>query len=273
MGLGVAVGCGRSPEAFFGIPEVCLDIEDGNLRREGEPSPVAVGACDELESSAPLYGCSDNDSCDRAVLRCDPSTDLGSGTHRCCSDDPTSFDGGIPRFAGGSGAGSLALFAGEANDRGTSGVCVRTELVDVSLTEGGARGCPVPCNPTWEDGDVAAVCGSGRVCCQTTAVDRRDCVRDPITMRWRAVDGNDINVSTPDGDVLTNWGRSAHVTHQDPGGKACAEMAGISGNDSNNPEFLACIRRLTVANQRGFCTEASECCVSPDYVDKCEQLN
>ncbi len=270
---GAAGSCGRTPERVLGTPEVCEDVAQSNPRRDGEPSPSAVGRCDDLARGAPLFGCSDAESCEAPVLRCDPSRGLDTDTHRCCSDDPSTLDGGVPRFSGREGAGAAPLFAGDSNARSTSGVCVNVELVDDSLREPAADGCPVPCNPTWDERDTASVCGPGNVCCQTVQMEAEDCVLDELDGRWRAVAGTDIAGRFPPGALITNWSPTPHATHQDPGGRQCAEIAGVSSNDSTDPEYLACVRRLTVANQRGFCMKADECCVSPSYVDACERLN
>lgn len=271
--VGLAVSCGRSPGDEPGPPEACVAVQEDQPRVEGEPSPSAVGSCADLGAEAPLYGCSDDQSCDAPVLRCNPNLTRDGEEHKCCSDDPATFDGGLPAYSGHNPNGGLPLFSGDSNNAGTSGVCVRTANVEDPLTEFEASGCPVPCNPTWNAGEVEDVCGRGKVCCQTVQMDERDCIFDEEQQRWRAVTGLDIAMFGPSGQIITDWSPSAHVTHQDPAGNRCAALTGVNDNDSSNGAYRDCLLRLTVANQRGFCREAAECCVDRNYRDVCEQMN
>ena len=271
--LGLAGSCGRSPGDDPGPPEACLAVQEDQPRVDGEPSPSAVGSCDELSSDAPLYGCSDDRSCDAPVLRCNPSHTPDGEEHKCCSDDPATVDGGLPRYAGHNASGGRPLFSGDNNNEGTSGVCVRTANVDDALTERAAAGCPVPCNPTWNADEVDSVCGRGKVCCQTVKMDERDCIFDEEQERWRAVTGFDIATFAPSGQIITDWRPGAHVTHQDPAGNRCAELSGVDDNDSSSMVYRDCLRRLSVANQRGFCREPEDCCVDRSYRDVCERMN
>ena len=51
----------------------------------------------------------------------------------------------------------------------------------------------------------------------------------------------------------------------------------LAGGDATAETFEACVRALTVANQRGYCMtlSAGQVCphAAPAYVDACEQLN
>ena len=128
----------------------------------------------------------------------------------------------------------------------------------------------MPCNPTWAAEHVDLVCGGGRVCCQTKALEPEDCVRDPQTGRFRPVTADDIGIRREDGTNVSEWTEGEHATHQDPDGLACRIHA---GNDLNDPVFTDCARELTVANRRGFCTDPDDCCVDPDHETVCDRLN
>jgi hypothetical protein len=186
------------------------------------------------------------------AFRCNPKQgDNCPETHFCCSDDPSTADGGLPAYFNPAmaTAGSPPMYADAQNAVGRSGMCVRTDDIPTGfgLFSPAALNCPIPCNPTWDASDVRAVCGADsaetrRVCCQTVELEDKDCVMDGETGLWRPVNGNDI---VDDGEVPpTDWGNATHATHQDPGGRACGP---------GTADFLDCVRNLTVADQRGFC--------------------
>ena len=120
--------------------------------------------------------------------------------------------------------------------------------------------CPIPCNPTWSTEDVASVCGVGNRCCQTVTVEPEDCVL--IDGEWRPVTGKDV-------PEHTTWAPNEHTTHQDPGGRACAELTGSTS--LSDPAFRSCVDQLTVANQRGFCMPTCPVRTPPD-ANPCTQL-
>lgn len=209
------------------------------------------------------------------AFRCDPSNpdcpDSGGGPYQCCSDDPAALDLGdlsafvAPSYAGGGGTGT-PLFSGNNNSLGRSGFCV--EAVP-GLIEEGAAGCPIPCNPTWGSDDLAAVCGAAK-CCQTVELEAEDCALDPTlgdSGCYRPVTGTDINGFG--GADATNWSGSSHATHQDPNGAGCITFA--QGDEAIQG---ACFRRLSVADQRGFCQNVEVCPLTqPGYIDACSARN
>ena len=207
------------------------------------------------------------------AFRCNPrQQDNCPDTHVCCSDDASSEGGGLPSFMGKNIAGGTTpFFAGMNNALGTRGLCVRTGDIPMGsgLLEPAAVNCPIPCNPTWADADITAVCGASRVCCQTSELEPLDCVKDGDV--WRPATGADIGASavTPN----TTWAPGNHITHQDPGGTGCLTFAGGEMNDS----FNECVANLTVADQRGFCMALGpgQACPTddPTYFDACEQIN
>jgi hypothetical protein len=144
------------------------------------------------------------------------------------------------------------------------------------LIDMGAEGCPVPCNPTWGEDDVASICGANSLCCQTVEIQPEDCVFDSGSECWRPANGNDIFDTTVQGlnfQGADPWASTTHETHQDPGGKQCTKFsAGVPGAKD------ACFHALTVADQRGFCLgKGPNVQICPTavvgYVDACEQLN
>jgi hypothetical protein len=141
-----------------------------------------------------------------------------------------------------------------------------TQIVGQGLVEAAAEWCPIPCNPTWPQDSIDDVCGSTRVCCQTVELQPEDCVVDASTGLYRPVNGDDIG-------TLSVWRPTDHQTHQDPNGVNCLALAG----GETNLEFQACVRELSVADQRGYCMAlgAGQACphAQPAYVDACEQLN
>lgn len=240
---------------------------------------VFATACD------PSYGIT--------AFRCDPSnpscpTKYGEGgTYVCCSDDPAAVDFDNlqdlhphPTYANTPGPG-IPLYSGPTNNNSTSGFCIDTSQVpaDAAITEPGpGSGCPKPCNPTWDAADITAVCGSGTSCCASVELEAADCAQDPDTGCFRPVTGGDI--LGLGGADASDWSASDHATHQDPGGSGCEAFvigqasaiaaAGLSEQDAR----VACFRRLTVANQRGYCQPAMECpLASPTFRDACDQLN
>jgi hypothetical protein len=172
--------------------------------------------------------------------------------------------------------GATAFFAGMNNALGTSGLCVRKDDIPAGsgLLEPAALNCPIPCNPTWSDGDISAVCGPSRVCCQTVQLAPEDCVCEgdgcPAT-GWRPATGADIGSTA----VIpqTSWAPNDHKTHQDPSGTGCLTFSGGAQNDA----FNDCVANLTVADQRGFCMALGpgQACPTddPTYLDACEQIN
>lgn len=203
---------------------------------------------------------------------CNPRIEQGIvDGYQCCSTDPATADGRLPAYTGKNIDGSPPLYADAANGAGTWGMCVRTADIPMGsgLLDPAAMSCPVPCNPTWPAGDVETVCGSGRVCCQTTELGAKDCVQEDGV--WRAVSGLDIG--NPEVQPETFWNNAAHETHQDPNGTACLALAG----DATSALFMECIRSLSVANQRGFCMALGPGQLCPDadpsYVDACEAMN
>ncbi|MCA9697056.1 MAG: hypothetical protein KC431_06000, partial [Myxococcales bacterium] len=122
-------------------------------------------------------------------FRCSPSDGASacpdSLNYLCCSDDPAAIDVNdldafvTPKYSGGGGVG-LPLFSAAANSLSKSGFCIESGSVPINaaIVEG-AVGCPIPCNPTWDAGSVAQVCGGGSVCCQTVELETKDCAFDP----------------------------------------------------------------------------------------------
>jgi hypothetical protein len=211
------------------------------------------------------------------AFRCNPrQQDNCPETHFCCSDDPAAENGDLPAFMGKNISGSTPYFAGMNNSLGTSGLCVNRDEIPFGsgLMEPAAANCPIPCNPTWDEGDVAAVCGGGRVCCQTVQLDAKDCVVDPMSGMYRPVTGADIGVRYENGSVVTDWSPGAHFTHQDPSGTGCI---GFAGGMNTGAVFEGCVSQLTVADQRGFCMALGpgQVCptVQPGFVDACTALN
>jgi hypothetical protein len=218
----------------------------------------------------------------------------GDEKYVCCSDDPAALlitQSGVdnlvtPKYQGRGGSGT-PLFSGGNNPLSKSGMCVKEGSVPPSgaLADVNAAGCPVPCNPTWSKSDITAVCGANTICCQTVELDPADCVLDPTVGTggcWRPATGFDIEgVGT---QSLTNWGGTAHVTHQDPSGTNCQLFVQgipndvLSGANLTRQQVLQqCYRRLTVSNQRGFCLGGAgvNFCplAQPAYRDACEQRN
>lgn len=167
------------------------------------------------------------------------------------------------------------LFAGENNKFSHSGMCVKLNSDPISIEGTAAGGCPIPCNPRWSNENIAKVCGNAKAaCCQTVELHEKDCVAEGSSKCRRPATGDDVFASVQ----LTNWAGDAHVTHQDPGGQECSARY-----EKNSDPWRACIRRLTVADQRGFCVapidngngpERAQCPLKKsDYTDACEAVN
>jgi hypothetical protein len=243
----------------------------------------------ELQTSESESG-GDGDG-DPIGLVCDPSSPAAceSADGLCCSDDPAAvllddLDAQVtPQYQGGAGEGT-PLFSGGNNPRSRWGLCVAAGSVpdSYSLDEVNAQGCPVPCNPHWDAADVQLICGSGRVCCQTVELGPEDCALDPDlgdSGCWRPVTGNDV--VGLGGLDSTNWSSMDHATHQDQSGIGCQQFAsgvppevladlGLTDQDV----FIACVRRLGVADSRGLCMANVTCpFAAPSYRDACEQQN
>jgi hypothetical protein len=193
----------------------------------------------------------------------------GAGDYMCCSDDPAAVGGELPAYQGKSIDGTVPIFSAGNNPIGTSGLCVRTSDIPPGsgLLEAQAENCPIPCNPTWNEGETSTVCGANRVCCQTRPLELEDCIFDEELQLWRPVNGDDI-------PSLSNWANGLHATHQDPGGSGCTVFA---GGDQTSEAFGDCVAQLTVADQRGFCMalSAGQLCphAAPGFLDACMQIN
>jgi len=225
-------------------------------------------------------------------FRCDPSNPScpsdkfasNTGAYVCCSDDaaainPDDLSAALPSYVGGGGTGT-PLFSGPNNHLSTSGYCIDVGVVPASAAiqdPGTGQGCPLPCNPTWSDSEVADVCGSGTVCCQTQELGDLDCVLDPALGDngcWRPVTGTDIQGLG--GLNSTDWSPSDHETHQSPNGSGCVDFVAAAGlTDQAEVTALtnACFRRMSVANQRGFCQSGGCPLTVPEYRDACERKN
>ena len=213
------------------------------------------------------------------AFRCNPrQSDNCPDTHFCCSDDPASPEGMLPSYLDkGIDGHDFPFFSGVNNGLGTSGLCVRTGDIPLGsgLLEPQAANCPIPCNPKWDDlignNTIRDVCGMGRVCCQTVAMEATDCLPDNDGV-WQPVTGALIG----DG---TNWGAGVHATHQDPGGTGCSQYARAMGGSGmlGDPIWEDCIAQLTVADQRGFCmalTDGQSCPVEQaGFINACDQIN
>jgi hypothetical protein len=246
-----------------------------------EPSP-------DIQTSESESG-GDGDS---IGLVCDSSSPAAceSAGGLCCSDDPAALlledlDAQVtPQYQGGAGEG-IPLFSGGNNPLSRWGMCVAAGSVPQgdALDDVNAQGCPIPCNPNWDAADVALICGPARVCCQTVELGPEDCALDPDlgdSGCWRPVTGNDV--MGLGGLDSSNWSSTDHATHQDPNGTSCQQFAsglpaevladyGLTDQDV----FVACVRRLGVADTRGMCTSADAACpfAAPSYRDACEQRN
>lgn len=191
-------------------------------------------------------------------FRCNPARAFAQGDNGCpgdelcCSDDPATAGGKVPAYHPGQTGDryGVPLFSANNNPLSTEGMCV-TPIGDSPL----GNGCPVPCNPTWDQATINEVC-QGAQCCQTQELDPvKDCIM--VDGRWRAVTGADALAG------LTPWG-DAHSTNQDPVAAGCTVYA--NGDQKAQRD---CIGQLSVANQRGFCYWLGCPCIE----DVCEQKN
>jgi hypothetical protein len=242
-------------------------------------SLLIVVACGRIPEPQTAYRC--QPSSPHPDKRC-PEGD------QCCSDDPAALDllhldgPELPAYEGRGGSG-IPLFSDDRNDDSSSGMCIGVGSVAPAFAL--ANGCPIPCNPSWDSDSVDAVCGADTFCCQTLELDASDCVFDPAIGDdgcWRPARGEDI--TGLGGLDATSWSADAHASPQDPGGHECEAFAtglsdeqldglGITADDVR----LTCLRRLGVANQRGFCIGGpgvAGCPLAqPSYRDACEQRN
>jgi hypothetical protein len=239
----------------------------GGTGDDGPPDPVVVIDCSDL-AAGPILGGEPIGELGFPPP-CSPRTPNTSPDFTCCSDDPAAIGGALPDYEGQGIDGDTPWFSGVNNGLGTWGACVDTSLLPAGngLMESGVENCPVPCDPTWNDGDVATVCGVAAQCCQTQPLRPEDCVLDPDSGDWRPADGTDI-------PSLTDWNPAAHQTHQDPGGVGCLAAA---GGDSMSAVFVDCVENLHVAHRRGFCMVlgAGQTCPheAEGYLDACEMIN
>src|SRR5262249_19791734 len=82
------------------------------------------------------------------LARCDPSEDAHcTAYYRCCSDDPATV-----------GPEQEPLFSEANNDRSRTGMCIEIGAYGGGLDT--PEGCPIPCNPTWDDDRIHDVCGA-----------------------------------------------------------------------------------------------------------------
>jgi hypothetical protein len=166
------------------------------------------------------------------------------------------------------GAGT-PLFSFRNNEVGMSGLCVRTDDIPVGFSLFEPPGCPIPCNPTWNTADIAAVCGGETFnCCETQVLDEDDCVFDETLQRFRPANGQDALDSLAGGD---RWRPTENSTHQDPAFDGCELLA---GGDRSADAFVDCVAQLGVADQRGYCMSVPACPSELEtFVDACETLN
>jgi hypothetical protein len=234
-----------------------------------------------------------------AAFRCQPSgpspqcPEIEGERYMCCSDDPAALDLAnldgptLPAYQGRDGGTGVPLFSAARNASSDWGTCVQRGAVPPAgaLEEAVAEGCPVPCNPNWSSEELDVVCGPNTICCQTVELDESDCLLDPTLGEngcWRPAQGGDIEGLG--GLEATTWSSSEHLTLQDPGGHACEAFVGGLTDPlleqfavERDAVMRACLRRLGVANQRGFCMGGAgvNFCplAQPSYRDACEQLN
>ncbi len=259
--------CRGRLEAIDSTEEACNPPEPEPPAGDG-PTPAADGSVDCAQiQSGPTVGPGAPGPTGFPETWCNPRAS-GSDAWKCCSDDPAAEGGALPDYLQKNiSGGGTPYFSGANNDRGTSGMCVKTSDVPTGsgLLESEAANCPIPCNPTWEQGETDAVCGNSRVCCQTRQLQAADCVQGPDDDAPRPVTGADIG-------SVTDWNPGAHATHQDPAGVSCTQLA---NGDQASPVFVDCIAQLSVANQRGFCMalQPGQACPTeqPTYVDACSQ--
>jgi hypothetical protein len=179
----------------------------------------------------------------------------------CCSDDPATVGGKTPNYykdGVNDATYGVPLFSDLNNALSSQGMCVALGDFSSPLV----TGCPVPCNPKWDQGRIAEICGTAQ-CCQTQELDpNKDCVM--VGGRWRAAKGEDVL------NKLSQWA-GTHTTNQDPFIEGCKVFAG-----TDQPSLVDCVNQLGVADTRGFCYSLGCPCVedlcdmkNPDYVFKC----
>ncbi len=223
------------------------------------------------------------------AFHCDPSGPKPNcpDAYICCSDDATAWNrstvgaSAIPDYSLNPDNKQVPMFSGAYNSLSTSGMCVREGAVPLGagLRQPAALGCPVPCNPTWGAGEIEDVCGgTSYLCCQTAELDPSDCVFDEGKQCYRPVTGLDVIPASSSDATLSDWATSAHATHQGPNGNSCKSFLGAEGLPTDGAEWKACVQKLTVADQHGFCLlrgpQLFECpSKSAVYVDACQQLN
>lgn len=189
----------------------------------------------------------------------------------CCSDDPSSASSGLPDYR--PGGTPTPIFASNNNGLSARGMCVRLSDLDPG-TGLPLNNCPVPCDPTWNDEQVDAVCGSQRKCCQTVQLEAKDCVSDGGSSvepangldAWN----NIANNPACEDDPRNCWRPSDFATHQDPNFEACLRLS-----EDLEMSLEDCIGKLGVADTRGFCMSAAVTCyqeIVGDGVAQCEAL-
>ena len=232
---------------------------------------MAITACVEAE-----YGA--------VAFRCKPSGDIPCPTgYFCCSDDPAALSvkgsdvsamDSLPGFNGNAskisatGVFAKPMAAGDQNEEGSSGMCVDLAKYSLGpkLENSKAAGCPIPCNPQWDSGDVKTVCGEGASCCQTVEIVAADCAKDKDTGCYHPATGEDARLQQ------IEWGKGEKATFQ-------ANLCSGYDPKKDKDAYIACVRRLSVADQRGFCvgggSEGKKTCplAASSYKDACEQLN
>ncbi len=206
------------------------------------------------------------------AFKCNPSKQGSAcpSEYQCCSDDPASQGGGLPGYPGATYSGTTPIFSDNNNVLSQTGMCIGSGTIPPEATTL-TNGCPIPCNPTWMPEEIATVCGPTANCCQTQPLNvDLDCVLDPGTGRFRAVQGSDIGqtYTRPDGTPVTiNWANGSHDTIQDPDGNGCRIFT--ADPDPSSATNLECYDQLSAANQRGFCDSRACNCIE----DACELLN
>jgi len=224
----------------------------GSSESTGETDPTS----DPSTPTAPTTG----EEQENPAGVCNPNANTACpADYICCSDDPATVGGRTPNYYVGviDDEYGPPIFSGNNNALSHWGQCV---LVG-GFASPFASGCPVPCNPTWDEARLAEICGTS-TCCPFTMLDpAKDCVMDPQSGLWRAVTGHDI-------PQLTTWG-SLHTTNQDPNGASCSTFAS-GGGPLDMEAYEDCVAQLTVADQRGFCYDPAQC---PCYEDLCDQKN
>lgn len=231
--------------------DITTDTIDSDSGDTDPSSPTAPPTTGDEETGNPAGPCSPAE-----LEPGDCPTD-----YVCCSDDPATTQGRIPNYFQ---SGKIddkygaPIFSSNNNVLSYSGQCVEIG----GFASPFANDCPVPCNPTWPADIQLEICGVTATCCQFTELDPdKDCVLDPDTNLWRAVTGADI-------PSLTTWG-TLHTTNQDPQGASCMLFAS-GGGPFDMDAFMDCVAQLTVADQRGFCYDPTQC---PCKEDPCAMKN